>query len=440
MVNQIEHLKQKIGSQDVQMTIIGLGYVGLPLALAYAQAGFSVTGLDKSTLKTEALQKGSSDVDDISDQELLEVIQSNRLVITSEYNVLANADVIIICVPTPLSKTKAPDLSFILDAIDGISIYLHPGQVVVLESTTYPGTTDELVQPKLESTGLVSGKDISLAYSPERIDPGNKKFSLREIPKIVAGITPACRDTAVMLYQQIVDVVVPVSTTRTAEMVKILENTFRSVNIGLVNEIALICDKLNIDVWETIDAAASKPFGYIPFYPGPGLGGHCIPVDPHYLSWKLMSLDYPARFIALASEVNGNMPFYVVSKIADTLNELELSVKKSKILILGVAYKADIGDYRESPALDVMESLIVKGATVSYNDPYISQITIRDQHFESVYLSESTIHQSDCVVILTNHSVYDIPDIVRHARAVVDTRNATKTITQNHEKITRIGV
>ncbi|MDP6053319.1 MAG: nucleotide sugar dehydrogenase, partial [Candidatus Latescibacteria bacterium] len=253
-----------------------MGYVGLPLALAYARSGFSVTGLDKSSLKVETLQKGCSDVDDISDQELTDLIRSDLFVVTDEFSTLADADIIIICVPTPLSKTKAPDLSFILDAMDSISKHLHKGQLIILESTTYPGTTDEVIRPKLESTGLIIGKDISLAYSPERIDPGNKEFNLREIPKIVAGITPICREIAVILYQQIVDKVVPVSTTRTAEMVKILENTFRSVNIGLINEIALICDKLNIDVWETIDAAATKPFGYVPFYPGPGLGGHCI--------------------------------------------------------------------------------------------------------------------------------------------------------------------
>ncbi len=422
------------------MLVIGLGYVGLPLALAYARSGFSVTGLDKSSLKVETLQKGCSDVDDISDQELTDLIRSDLFVVTDEFSTLADADIIIICVPTPLSKTKAPDLSFILDAMDSISKHLHKGQLIILESTTYPGTTDEVIRPKLESTGLIIGKDISLAYSPERIDPGNKEFNLREIPKIVAGITPICREIAVILYQQIVAKVVPVSTTRTAEMVKILENTFRSVNIGLINEIALICDKLNIDVWETIDAAATKPFGYVPFYPGPGLGGHCIPIDPHYLSWKLMTLDYPARFITLASEVNGNMPEYVVSKITDTLNELELSVKNSKILILGIAYKANIGDHRESPALDIIESLIKKGADVSYNDPYISQVTIQDQLFESVSLSENTIRQSDCVVIVTNHGTYDISEIVGHAQAVVDTRNATKAITHSHKKITRIGV
>ena len=432
-------IKEKIHSRKAGIGVIGLGYVGLPLALAFVRAGFAVTGLDASPRKVELLQSGKSDVEDVPDHELGDVVHNGGFKATGDYSILANQDIVIICVPTPLSKTKDPDLSFIASAVEGLKKHLHAGQLVVLESTTYPGTTDELILPMLEETGLKVGVDFCLAFSPERIDPGNTQYQVRSIPKIVGGITPVCGDIATTIYQQIIDQIVPVSSTRTAEMAKILENTFRSVNIGLVNEIALICDKLGVDVWETIEAAATKPFGYIPFYPGPGLGGHCIPIDPHYLSWKLKTLDYTTRFIALASEVNSNMPYYVVSKVVDTLNDAEKSVKGSNILILGVAYKPDIGDVRESPAIDIIEILELKGAHVSYHDPHIAEITLKDERAMcSTDLTIDTIQQADCVVIVTNHRVYDMQFIVDQAKAVVDTRNATKGLTAGQEKVTKL--
>ncbi|MEE2708969.1 MAG: nucleotide sugar dehydrogenase [Gemmatimonadota bacterium] len=435
----ISDFKEKTHSRQTRICVIGLGYVGLPLALAFVRVGFTVTGLDVSPRKVELLRSAKSDVDDVPDHEIGDVVHNGSFKPTKDYSVLVDQDVVIICVPTPLSKTKEPDLSFIASAVDGLKQHLHTGQLIILESTTYPGTTDEFVLPMLEEVGLKVGIDFCLAFSPERIDPGNTQYQLRNIPKIVGGITPICNDIAATLYQQIIDQIVPVSCTRTAEMVKILENTFRSVNIGLVNETAMICDKLGVDVWETIEAAATKPFGYIPFYPGPGLGGHCIPIDPHYLSWKLKTLDYNTRFIALASEVNSNMPYHVVTKVVDTLNEAEKSVKGSNILILGVAYKPDIGDVRESPAIDIIEILELKGANVSYHDPHIAEIPLKDdQTINSMELTINTLQHADCVVIVTNHRVYDMQFIVDQAQAVVDTRNATKGLTKGQEKVTKL--
>ena len=433
------NLKDKIHSRKAQIGIIGLGYVGLPLAIEFVRAGFFVTGFDISSQKIEALKSGEVDVNDVSSDVLMDLVRSDLMLLTAEYQQLNDQDILIICVPTPLNKTKDPDLSYIIAAVEGLQKYLNKDQLVVLESTTYPGTTDELILPLLTESGLEVGVDFCLSFSPERIDPGNTKYTVRTIPKIVGGITPVCTDVTQTLYQQIIDKVVPVSSTRTAEMVKILENTFRSVNIGLVNEIALICDKLDIDVWETIDAAATKPFGFIPFYPGPGLGGHCIPIDPHYLSWKLKTLDYTTRFIALASEINSNMPNYVVSKVVDTLNEAEKSVKGSNILILGVAYKPDVEDVRESPAIDIIEILKLKGAHVSYHDPYITDITLKDERTMcSTNLTIDVLQRKDCVVIVTNHRVYDMQFIVDQAHAVVDTRNATKELTAGREKVTKL--
>lgn len=433
------NLKDKTHNRKARIGVIGLGYVGLPLAIEFVRAGFVVTGVDISSQKIEALKSGKTDVNDVSSDVLLDLVRSDLLLLTTEYQQLNGQDIIIICVPTPLSKTKDPDLSFILAAVEGLKKYLHKDQLVILESTTYPGTTDELILPLLSEAGLEVGVDFCLAFSPERIDPGNKQYSVRSIPKIVGGTTPVCTDVTQTLYQQVIDTVVPVSSTRTAEMVKILENTFRSVNIGLVNEIALICDKLDIDVWETIDAAATKPFGFIPFYPGPGLGGHCIPIDPHYLSWKLKTLDYTTRFIALAAEVNSNMPYYVVSKIVDTLNEVEKSVKNSKILVLGVAYKPDIGDERESPAIDIIEILELKGAEVAYHDPYIDKVTLQEERtLHSIDLTCEALKCADCVVIATNHSMFDIQFIVDQAQVVVDTRNATKGLTNGRKKVMKL--
>ena len=434
----LETLKDKIDHRNARVAIIGLGYVGFPVAVAFSENQFPVTGLDVSTSKVKHLNAGRSDVADIKDERLHAALSSGFLSITSQYEALAESDVIIICVPTPLSKTKDPDMTFIVAAVEGLKPHLRKGQLVILESTTYPGTTDELILPILHDTGLVVGQDFSLAFSPERIDPGNKEYTFETIPKIVGGITPLCTELAVHLYQQIVTRVIPVSTTRTAEMVKILENTFRSVNIGLVNEIALICDKLEINVWETIEAASSKPFGFLPFFPGPGLGGHCIPIDPHYLSWKLKTLDYPARFISLASEINANMPYYVVSKILDTLNQDQKSANGSRILILGVAYKPDINDERESPAFDVIELLENKMATVDYHDPFIPEITISNKQVSSITLTDEALAAYDCVTIITDHSTYDIAYIVNHSQRVVDTRNATKGLDNSHGKIIKL--
>lgn len=432
-------LNEKFENQSARIGIVGLGYVGLPLALEFARAGFAVTGIDASSEKVALIGRGLSDVDDVSDEDIREVTDNGTLTATIDYAAVTFLDVVIICVPTPLSKTKDPDLSYIASAVEGLKQLLHQGQLIVLESTTYPGTTDELILPILEETGLKVGVDFCLAFSPERIDPGNTEFKVRSIPKIVGGVTEVCGNVAATLYQQIIDQIVPVSSTRTAEMAKILENTFRSVNIGLVNEIALICDKLGVDVWETIDAAATKPFGFIPFYPGPGLGGHCIPVDPHYLSWKLKTLDYTTRFIALASEVNSNMPYYVVSKVVDMLNDVEKSVKGSRVLVLGVAYKPDIGDVRESPAIDIIEILELKGAHVSFHDPHIPEIMLKDDIvMRSVELSDDVLRQADCTVIVTDHRDYDIQHIVDNAVLVVDTRNATKGLTSGKEKVTKL--
>lgn len=428
-------LKQKILGRQARIAVIGLGYVGLPVAINFARAGFTVTGIDASQNKINRLNEGHTDIKDVSTHELVALTASGRLLVTINYDVLADQDIVIICVPTPLNKTKDPDLSYIVSAVEGLKAYMTPGKLIILESTTYPGTTDELILPILQSDQLEVGESFFLAFSPERIDPGNSQYSFHMIPKVVGGITPMCNELTVTLYSRIVDRVVPVSTTRTAEMVKLLENTFRSVNIGLVNEIALICDRLNIDVWETIDAAATKPFGFTPFYPGPGLGGHCIPVDPHYLSWKLKTLNYSARFIALASEVNGSMPHYVVEKIAHSLNDREKSVKGSTVLLLGVAYKADVNDERESPAIDIFEILTLKGAKVIYHDPFVPNLTLNEGTVKTTDLNAEVLENSDCVVILTTHSVFDFEFIIRHSVAVVDTRNATKNVRNGREKI-----
>ena len=430
---------ENIRNKTAKILVVGQGYVGLPLAVEFAREGFIVTGLDASVRKIELLKSGRSVVDDIKDEDVQTLVESDRYLPTNEYSAIAEQDVILICVPTPLSKTKDPDLSFIISSVEGLTKYLKKGQLVVLESTSYPGTTDELILPMLQETGLQVGADFYLAFSPERIDPGNEAYPVRNIPKVVGGITEKCGKIAATLYRQIINQIVVVSSTRSAEMVKLLENTFRSVNIGLVNEIAQICDRLGIDVWETIDAAATKPFGYMPFYPGPGLGGHCIPIDPHYLSWKLKTLNYNTRFISLASEINSNMPYYVTSKIVDILNKAEKSVKNSEILILGVTYKADISDERESPAFEIIEILQNKGARVKYHDPYVAELTLKNQKtLNSIDLSPVAIDQAECVVIVTNHSIFNIQSIVDQAKAVIDTRNATKFIDHGLEKVTKL--
>jgi UDP-N-acetyl-D-glucosamine dehydrogenase len=430
-----ELLHCKISDRSASIAIIGMGYVGLPLAVEFGRVGFRVTGIDILDRKVKILNTGKSDVDDIKDFEVKELVNLKRLYTTNDFSHLKKVDVAIICVPTPLNKTKDPDVSFILAAVEQVAKYLHKGMLIVLESTSYPGTTDELLREKLEATGLKLGVDFFLAFSPERVDPGNPKFQTRNTPKIVGGTTPACLKVAQFFYEQVITQVIPVSSTKAAEMVKLLENTFRSVNIGLVNEVALMCDRLGIDVWEVIDAAASKPFGFMPFYPGPGLGGHCIPIDPHYLSWKLKSLNYYARFIELAGDINSHMPEYVVEKIVNALNTRKKAIMESEILVLGVAYKRDISDLRESPALDVIRILQERGANVKYVDPFVSVIKMDvGPDLKATLLNEQVLKASDCVVIITDHSSFNYQWIVDKANLIVDTRNATKNVTDSIKK------
>jgi UDP-N-acetyl-D-glucosamine dehydrogenase len=431
-------LKRKIEDRTARVSVIGLGYVGLPLAVEYARAGFRVTGLDIDAEKVRIVNEGRSYIRDIPDEEVKPLVAEKRLRATTSSSVLKDADILSICVPTPLSKTKNPDVSFILSAGGEIRRHLRPGQLIILESTTYPGTTEELIRPMLEESGLKAGVDFFLAFSPERIDPGNAEYQIRNTPKVVGGVTGRCLRYSRLFYEQVVDHVVPVSSTRTAEMVKLLENTFRSVNIGLVNEVALMCDVLDIDVWEVIDASSTKPFGYMKFYPGPGLGGHCIPIDPHYLSWKLKSLNYYARFIELAGEINANMPHYVVEKITRGLNRRKMSVNGSRILLLGVSYKKDIDDLRESPALDVMRILQEMKGKVLYNDPYVPELRLDGTVLKSRRITPSLLESVDCVTITTDHTDYDYPMIVRHAPFVVDTRNATAGVNGYRGKIVKL--
>lgn len=435
-------LLHKLESRTATIGIVGLGYVGLPLAVAFAQAGFRVVGVDLSTEKMAILNSGQSYIPDIPTAELEPLVKAGKLSGQSTYEVLRDADVVSICVPTPLRKTKDPDMTYVIESSNAVTQISHPGMLVVLESTTYPGTTQEILAPKLEESGdFKIGDNIFVAFSPERIDPGNEVYTVKNTPKVVGGMTPACTEIVQAYYGTIVDRIVPVSSTTAAEMVKLLENTFRAVNIGLVNEIALMCDKLGINVWEVIDAAASKPFGFMPFYPGPGLGGHCIPVDPHYLSWKLKTLNYTARFIELASEINTSMPYYVVNKVTDGLNDQAKSVRNAKIAVLGVAYKKDIDDVRESPALDVIQLLEEKGALVTYHDPYVP--TIRLEHgrtMQSVEYTEQWLAEADCVVIVTNHSTYDWKHVLTHSRVVVDSRNATAKFLGQGQQAKVIGL
>jgi len=417
-------LEKKILQHSAKVGIIGLGYVGLPLAVEFARAGFDVTGIEIDKDKVRMINRGECYIQDVNQSELKELVKNNRLTATGDFSVLKETDAVSICVPTPLRKTRDPDISYILAAVEEIAKYIHRGQLVVLESTTYPGTTREIILPKLANKKFLVGRDFYLAFSPERIDPGNKQYTLKNTPKIVSGITRKCTQITSLLYKQIIDEVVPVSSTESAEMVKLLENTFRIVNVGLVNEVALICDRLKLDTWEVIDAATTKPFGFMPFYPGPGLGGHCVPVDPHYLSWKLRALNFYARFIELAGEINSKMPEFLVGKIDAALNARKKSINGSKILILGVAYKNNVSDIRESPALDVIRLLKEKGAKVLYNDPYVPMA----EGMESIRLTRSSLRNADCVVITTGHSDYDYKEIIRNARLIIDSRNATKGI------------
>jgi len=421
-----KQLLEKIENRSARICIIGMGYVGLPLAVEACKAGFIVDGYDVSQRKIDILSSGGSDVDDIPAEVVAELVESGKMTITTDPSIMRNADIIPICVPTPLNKTKDPDVSYILDACEKIKEYISPGTLAVLESTTYPGTTEELILPMIEESDLVVGEGFFIAFSPERVDPGNPIYQTFNTPKVVGGVTPACTEVAKAFYETTLEKVIPVSSTKAAEMVKLLENTFRSVNIGLVNEVALMCDRLGTDVWEIIDAAATKPFGFMPFYPGPGLGGHCIPIDPHYLSWKLKSLNYYARFIELAGEINGNMPAYVVSQAADLLNEFSKSIKGSKIVLLGMAYKRDISDVRESPSLDLLKLFEEKGAEIVYNDPFVESIKWGNGKKMSVEIDAELLAGADLVVISTDHKTYNWDMIVENSKLILDTRNALK--------------
>jgi len=417
-------LAEKIQSRHAKVGIVGLGYVGLPLAVEFAKAGFSVTGIDLSDSKTAQINAGDSYVGDVPSARIAPLVNAGKLKATGDFSVVRDLDTVNICVPTPLRKTKDPDMSYIVSACGEIAKHLHPGMLIILESTTYPGTTDELVLPMLQQGGLKVGQDFFLCFSPERVDPGNPKYNTSNIPKVVGGTTPTCSEMGRLFYSQALQHVVAVSSTQVAEMVKLLENTFRMINIGLVNEIALMCDRMGINVWEVIEAAATKPFGFMPFYPGPGLGGHCIPVDPFYLSWKTKQAGIEARFIELAGYINGQMPHFVVDKIQNALNNHTKPVKGSHIHILGVAYKKDIDDVRESPALDIMLLLKRRGACITYSDPYVPSLELDGEHL----VSQDAHADADCTVIVTDHSSFDYPNIVEHAQLIVDTRNALKGV------------
>ncbi|HUR19267.1 MAG TPA: nucleotide sugar dehydrogenase [Vicinamibacterales bacterium] len=440
-MSHVESLLERITNRTAKVGVVGLGYVGLPLAVEFANAGFRVTGIDLDERKVAELNRGESYIQDVPTAAVAPLVSSGKLTATTNPGAVRDFDTINICVPTPLRKTKDPDLSFVVAAVEAIAGHLHPGMLVILESTTYPGTTEEVVQPILEKkTGLKAGVDFFLAFSPERVDPGNEKWTTKNVPKVVGGLTPDCARLAAELYRSSIDTVVEVSSPKVAEMVKLLENTFRAVNIGMVNELAMMCDKLGISVWEVVEAAATKPFGFMPFYPGPGLGGHCIPIDPFYLSWKVKEIGFEARFIELAGQVNGAMPQHVVDKITDALNTGGKAVNGADIFVLGVAYKRDIDDVRESPALDVMALLLKKGARVTYHDPFAPVI---DGHhwtggvdMSSVPLTVAQLAAADCVVILTDHRQFDYPEIVKHARVLVDTRNAIKS---RHSHVFKIG-
>ena len=427
-----EQLARKIQARTARVGIVGLGYVGLPLAVEYAKAGFPVTGIDLSTAKVDRVNAGNSYIADIHAAEFKPLVDSGKLRATTDFSVIADLDTVNICVPTPLRKTKDPDMSYIVAATQEIARYFHKGMLIILESTTYPGTTDELVLPMLEKSGLKVGEDFFLCFSPERVDPGNAKFQTKNIPKVVGGTTPACTEIGRIFYQQALEHVVPVSSTQVAEMVKLLENTFRMINIGLANEIAIMCNSMDINVWEVIEAAATKPFGFMPFYPGPGLGGHCIPIDPFYLSWKSKQAGIEARFIELAGNINGQMPHFVVAKIQNALNDHSKPIKGSKIHIYGVSYKRDIDDVRESPAIDIMLLLARRGGLITYTDPHVPSMKLEELELTS----QDDFSDADCVVIVTDHSAFDYKSLVDKAPLIVDTRNALKNVVS--KKIVRL--
>ena len=433
-VSQEEILAEKIRNRTARVGVVGLGYVGLPLAVEYAQEGFHVTGIDLSVAKVDKVNAADSYIGDIPSSALEPIVKQGLLRATTDFSVIRDLDTINICVPTPLRKTKDPDMSYIVSACQEIEKYFHPGLLVILESTTYPGTTDELVLPMLEKSGLKVGVDFFLCFSPERVDPGNAKFQTKNIPKVVGGTTPACTALGKLFYEQALEHVVPVTSTQVAEMVKLLENTFRMINIGLANEMAIMCEGMGIDVWEVIEAAATKPFGFMPFYPGPGLGGHCIPIDPFYLSWKSKQAGVEARFIELAGQINGQMPHFVVNKVQNALNDVGKPVKGSRVHICGVSYKRDIDDVRESPALDIILLLEKRGAVISYSDPFVPVIRLNDDR--ALTENSAAMDSADCIVIVTDHTGFDYKKLLEQASLIVDTRNAMKGVVS--DKIVRL--
>jgi UDP-N-acetyl-D-glucosamine dehydrogenase len=437
-MNRLQELGERIDSRQARIGVIGLGYVGLPLAVEFARVGFEVTGLEIDAEKVRLLEEGISYIEDVPSEVLAEIREKGPFRATTDASQLTRLDVINICVPTPLTRTRDPDVSHMARAMEEIRRRLRAGQLIILGSTTYPGTTHELFVPALEESGLNVGEDFCLAFSPERIDPANKQFKVREVPKVVGGETPLCTELATKVFATIFDRVVSVSSTQSAEMVKLLENTFRAINIGLANEVALMCERLGLDVWEVIEAAATKPYGFMKFLPGPGLGGHCIPVDPSYLSWKMKSLNFPARFIDLATDINSHMPEHVVERVGNLLNESRLAVNGARLLILGVAYKRDVGDMRESPALDVISILAKKGAQITYHDPHVKELQVDGTTYHSADLSGELLAGADLVVVLTDHTGVDYERVAATASKIFDTRNATAGVKENRDKITRL--
>jgi UDP-N-acetyl-D-glucosamine dehydrogenase len=434
-----DHLLTRIADRTATIGVVGLGYVGLPLVMEFVRAGFRVIGYDVNAQVVDRLMQGESHIQDVPSADVSAAVQGQRFVATSLEAQLVECDAISIAVPTPLSKTRDPDMAYVLSAADAIARQAHPGLCVVLESTTYPGTTRELLQPRLEARGLTVGQDVFVAFSPERVDPGNPVFNTRNTPKVVGGITPACVEVAMALYGSCIETVVPVSTPEAAELVKLLENTFRAVNIGLVNEIAIMCDKLRVNVWEVIDAAATKPFGFMKFTPGPGIGGHCIPLDPHYLAWKMRTLNYKTRFIDLASDINAGMPEYVVQRVEASLNEYAKAVNGSQVLVLGVAYKKDIDDVRESPALDIIRLLEARGAEVAYHDPHVASFRDDGHARHSVALTPEILDRADAVLIVTDHAAVDYQVVVDAATLVIDTRNVTAALRAGRARIRNLA-
>jgi UDP-N-acetyl-D-glucosamine dehydrogenase len=437
-MDRLGELKQKIESSDATIGVIGLGYVGLPLALEFTKVGYRVMGIDLDGRKIEALNAGESYIEDVPGDDVARAVEEGRLQASLDYGLLSQCDVINVCVPTPLTKQKDPDVSHMAKALEEITKRIRTGQLIVLGSTTYPGTTHDLFVPMLESSGLQVGRDFAVAFAPERIDPANKKFHVRDVPKVVGGETPLCADLAAAVFEKVFNTVVKVSSTQSAEMVKLLENTFRAINIGLANEIALMCDRLGLNVWEVMEAAATKPYGFMKFLPGPGLGGHCIPVDPTYLAWKMKSLNFPARFIELATEINSHMPEHVCDKVADILNEGRIAVNGARILLLGVAYKANVSDMRESPALDVIRLLAAKGARISFHDPHVPEVEVEGVNYKGDDLSDELLQGADVVVILTDHADVDYEKIVAKSSRIFDTRNALAGMSAPDGRIRRL--